>query len=271
MKRKIFWVVVIICAAILIARLSSQQLSAIFNVQPRSGLKITAIPEATVYINGLEVGKTPFQNDNLSPGEYLVKLTNTDSNWQGKIQLTKGTLSIINRMLSPSIASSSGESLVLDTGAGVVITSSPASSEIEVDGKVYGKTPLSIATLSPGQHNFNISHDGYIKRNVSVYLPPQASLHINVDLSLIAVELKNISTPTIALVQKVTIKQTPLGYLRVREKPSISSKEVGQVSAGDELVIIEEIPSWVKVRLANNQEGYVSSAYTVKMPQNPPK
>lgn len=262
MKRKIFLVVVVICAVILLTQLGSQQLAVIFNLQSRSGLKITATPEAAVFINGLEIGKTPFEDDNLNVGEYLVKLTNENSSWQGKIQLTKGTLSIINRMLAPSIASSSGESLVLDTGKGTVITSSPSNSGVEVDGKIYGKTPLSLSDLPSGEHDFNISHEGYVKRHISVSLPRSTSLHINVDLALVEISSSQAPTPTVAITQKVKIKQTTLGYLRVREKPSVNSKEVGQVSVGDEFIKLEEVPGWVKIRLGNSQEGYVAVSYT---------
>ena len=267
MKKSIFLVVVIISAVILVTQLGSQQITEMFNLQARSGLKITSTPEAAVFINGLEIGKTPYEDDNLSVGEYMVKLTNKNSSWQGKIQLTKGTLSIINRMLAPSIASSSGESLVLDTGKGIIITSSPPNATVEVAGKIYGKTPLSLSDLSAGEHDFNISHDGYIKRKINVLLPLKVSLHINVDLALVEINSNPTVTPTVAVIRKAKIKQTALGYLRVREKPSVSSREIAQVSAGDEFVIMEEVPGWVKIRLLNNQEGYVSTTYIEKFSQ----
>lgn len=260
--------VVVICAVILLTQLGSQSLAKMFNLQPKSGLKITSTPEAVVFLNGLEVGKTPYEDDNLSVGEYLVRLTNDNSSWQEKIQLTKGTLSAINRVLAPGIASSSGESLVLDVGQGVVITSSPSNSGIEIDGQSYGKTPISISDLSPGEHAFIISHDGYVKRNINVLLPKGSSLHINVDLALTEITAsQEAPTPIIAKIQEIKIKQTPLGFLRVREKPSVASREVGQVSAGDEFVVMEEVSAWIKIRLPNNQEGYVSTIYTEKIPQ----
>lgn len=247
-------------------QIGKQILPDIFGVIPRGGLKVISSSEATVYINGLEVGKTPYRDDNLTVGEYLVRLVNNDSSWQGKIRLNKGSLSVINRSLAPSIASSSGESLVLDQGKGVVITSSPLGSDVEVDGKQIGKTPLSISSLLPGTHSFSISHDNYLTRVVDVVLPANLFLHINVDLSLVEKTESTIVTPTVAVVKKVVVKQTPLGYLRLRESPSISSKEVAQVSAGEELVVISESPGWIKVRLKNNLEGFISAQYTQKLP-----
>lgn len=265
MKRKIFLGIVFVCLIILSIQAGKQLLPEIFGIIPKGGLKITAFPDATVYLNGLEVGKTPYREDNLKIGEYLVKLVSPDSTWQGRINLNKGTLSVINRSLTPTTASSSGESLVLDNGSGVIITSSPSDSGVEIDGKYLGQTPLSLSLLSPGAHSFNISHDSYLTRKVDVVLPANLSLHINVDLSLSEIKENKVVAPTVEVVKKVVIKQTPLGYLRLREKPSISSKEVAQVSAGEELVVISEVTGWIQVRRKDNVEGYVSAQYAQKV------
>jgi len=266
MKRKLFLFVVFICFILLIIQFGKQELTNILGITSKGGLKVVALPEATVYLNGLEVGKTPYRDDNLNAGEYLVKLVSNDLSWQGKINLNKGTLSVINRSLAQSIASSSGESLVLDKGEGVVITSSPTGSKITVDGKETGETPISVSDLTPGSHSFDISHDNYLTRRVDVILPNSLSLHINVDLALAEVKISKVVTPTVAVVKKLVIKQTPLGYLRLREGPSISSKEVGQVSAGEELTIISESGNWIKVKLKDNSEGWVSTQYIQRLP-----
>jgi hypothetical protein len=267
MKKKIFLGLVFICSLILIISLGSQLFTSMLNLEQKAGLKITSTPEAVVYLNGMEVGKTPFQDENLSAGEYLVKLSVDNLNWQGRIKLTKGTVSIINRLLSAGIATSSGETLILEKGTGVVIISSPSGSEVEVDGKIYGLTPISISNISSGEHNIILSHEGYLKRSFSVVLPLDLSLHINVDLAMTEVKLENLPTPTIAIMQKIIIKQTPLGYLRVREKPSVNSKEIGQVSSGDELEVVEELVGWIKIKLKDSQEGYVSIQYVQKLAQ----
>lgn len=262
-----FWGLVIICLVILAVSFGNQLFAKMFNLSPKSGLKITSTPEAIVSINNMEVGKTPFEDETLSAGEYLIKLTTDNLSWQGRIKLTKGTLSVINRLLAPGIASSSGESLVLDKGAGIIITSNPSDSEVEIDGKIMGATPLSVSNLAPGEHNIYLSRGGYVKKNINVTLPTDARLSINADLAMNDIKLNNVPTPTIVAVQKIIIKQTPLGYLRVREKPSVSSKEIGQVSSGEELVAVEEVPGWIKIKLKDNQEGYVSTQYTQKVTQ----
>lgn len=267
MKKKIFWGLVTICAFILIVSFGNQLFVGMFNLSPKSGLKITSNPEAVVSINGLEVGKTPYQDENLGAGEYLIRLVNGDSNWQGIIKLTKGTLSVVNRQLAPSIASSSGENLVLDKGQGIIITSSPDFSEVKIDSKDYGITPISVSNLSAGEHNISLSHNGYNQRDINIILPANSKLHINVDLAMAEIKLNNAPTPTVTLIQKIIIKQTPLGYLRIREKPTVSSKEIGQVSTGDELVVVEEVPGWIKIKLKDNQEGYISTQYIQRLTQ----
>ncbi|MDD2822628.1 MAG: PEGA domain-containing protein [Candidatus Daviesbacteria bacterium] len=266
MRRKLFLLLVFICLILLIIQFGKQQLTDILGVTSKGGLKIVSVPiEAAVYINGQEVGKTPYRDDNLDVGEYSVKISSNDSSWEGKISLNKGTLSVINRSLSPNTASSSGESLVLDKGQGIIITSTPGGSDISVDGKLVGQSPLSISDLSSGSHSFDVSHDGYLSRRVDVIVPANLSLHINVDLALIAVKENNVITPTVAVVKKIVIKQTPLGYLRLREGPSINTKEVGQVSAGEELNIVSESGSWIKVKLKDNLEGWVSAQYIQRL------
>ncbi|RJP47745.1 MAG: PEGA domain-containing protein [Armatimonadetes bacterium] len=264
MRRSIFVTLVSISVVILLIRFTFEPLANLFGFQVKSGIKITSLPEAVVAINGDEVGRTPYQDENLQVGEYNVKLTADQSVWQGRVTLNKGTLSVVNRELAPTIASSSGEILTLYPGKGVVITSTPGEASVEVDGKFYGKTPLSITDLISGEHSFLISHDSYLKRSIRASLPENLSLHINVDLAVSEADFTQITTPVVETLKEVTVKQTPVGYLNVRSKPSASGIKIGQVKPGDKLVLLEELSGWMKVRLPDAKEGYVSSQYVQK-------
>ncbi len=265
MKKTIIWFLIFLSLIALFSRFGFQPLIHYFGYTLRAGLKITAQPEAVVYFNDTEVGKTPFQKDDLSPGDYEVKLKNDKGTWQSKIKLNKGTLSVINRELGGSEASSSGEILVLEKGQGVVVTSTPEGAEVEIDNKGYGKTPLTIRDIISGEHTFIISHEGYLKRNIQASLPKELLLHIDVDLALSEVYLQAIPTPTptIPLVE-VTVKETPVGFLRVRDQPSLQGTEISRVNPGTSLILLEELASWVKVKLEDGKEGYVSAGYIQK-------
>ncbi|TDK64058.1 hypothetical protein E2K98_04095 [Bacillus salipaludis] len=62
---------------------------------------------------------------------------------------------------------------------------------------------------------------------------------------------------------KVTVTAT---NLNVRESPGISGKVMGLVHKGDTFVVMKKKNNWDQIKLANNQMGWISHAYTA-----PPK
>lgn len=262
MKKTLFFSLFLISLLVLVVRFSNQ-FSALLGVQEKAGLRVLSTPQAQVFIGGDQMGETPYENTNLLAQEYDVKIISNDLTWQGKIKLGGGTLTIVNRELAKDTTSSAGEILTLDKGRGVTVISSPDGADIEIDGKVYGKTPTKIDT-DPGEHTFNLSKGNYLKRSINASVPENYNLILNVDLALSEADLTNINTPVITQTPMVVVRSTPTGFLRVREKASTSSKEVAQVKPGDELVLLEELPSWNRVRLPDGTEGFVSVSYVEK-------
>lgn len=229
-----------------------------------AGVRILSTPTGVkVYLNEMEVGKTPYESSELKDSTYLIKIAEGEASWQGKITLHSGTLTVVNREISKDPSSSSGEVLTLEKGKGVTIISNPDGAEVEIDSKFYGKTPL-LVDLEPGEHSFALSSANYLKRSIRASLPESFHLNLNVDLSLSEADLDSIAAPKIQEIAKVVVLATPTGFLRVREKATLSSKEVARVSPGDELVLLEEQTGWFKVRLDNGGEGFVSSDYAEK-------
>jgi len=117
------------------------------------------------------------------------------------------------------------------------------------------------------EHTFSINHSNYLKRNIRAYLPAGYNLTLSADLALSEADLTTIITPvttqTPTVVVKDTVSPNP-GFLRVRDKASTAGKEIARVLPGDELVLLEELASWDRVRLANGTEGYVSKTYVEK-------
>ncbi|MBI2017587.1 PEGA domain-containing protein [Candidatus Daviesbacteria bacterium] len=264
MKKIIIWFLVVVSLLALIIRFSSQIPQTILGIKQKSGISLTSTPDsATVFIDGAEVGKTPYSNETLEPKIVLVKIEKDGSIWQGKVELKPDAISIVNRDLSKDPTSSAGETLTLEKGKGVTIISNPSDSEIEVDSKVYGKSPLTI-NIPSGEHNIIVSHPNYLKRSLSAKLPEGFNLTIALDLALSEVDLTTFATSTITTTPEVIVKQTPTGFLRVRDKASTAGKEIAQVKPGDTLIILSEEGSWYRVRLTNNLEGYVFAAYVEK-------
>lgn len=237
-------------------------------VGEKAGLRVSSMPEgAKVFVNEKEVGQTPYENTTLTNKEYTIRVSENEAQWQGKVKLNFGTMTIINREISKNTTMAIGEVLSLEKGKGVTVLSSPNTADIEIEGKYYGKTPLHL-DVEPKEYTFLISKQGFLKRSIKATVPENYRLILNVDLSISELDLTNISTQAITETPKLIVKNTPTGFLRVRDKASLSGKEIAQVSPGDELVLLEELPSWDRVRLSDGKEGYVFVSYVEKKKSN---
>jgi hypothetical protein len=70
-------------------------------------------------------------------------------------------------------------------------------------------------------------------------------------------------------VKKVQIKETPTGFLRVRQDASTSSAEVGRVKPGEQYAVLDSKTAggvlWYKITYTETQDGWVSGEYAVKV------
>ena len=241
--------------------------SAIGTTKP-AALQITSIPEASVFLDGKHLGKTPFFSDQLKVGEYLLKITAGEASFVEKITLSGGTLTVVNRELANNFLAESCETLWLESGKrGLFVSSMPSEVEITMDGKLVGKTPYLVEKLEEGEHKITLTKAGYINREFAVKASNKYQVVADVTLaSEIAKNPQVQPSPVPALsVQKVRILATPTGFLRVRKEASLDSPEIGRVKTGDELEIIQETKDWVKVKFEDKQ-GWISSQYAKKLP-----
>ena len=264
MKKIIIWLLILVSIIALLVRFSSKATEIFFGIKQVSGISVLSVPEgATVFLDGKEVGKTPYDDKDLASKEYLVRIDKDGAYWQGQVKMTSQTVSIVNRDLSPEQASSSGEVLTLEKGRGITVVSNPSDSEVEIDGKSYGKTPLTI-NMESGEHTIIVSHTNYLKRSIRAFLPKEFNLTIAVDLSLSEADLSTVATSIISQTPEVKVLQTPTGFLRVRDKASLNGKEIARVNVGDTLILLEELSGWDRVKLPDGTEGFVSRTYVEK-------
>lgn len=267
MKKVLVWILILISLAALLLRFSGKLGEIFLGFKQTSGISVLSTPsEATVFLDEKEVGKTPYEDKNLEVKDYSIKIAKDKDFWQGRVKLTPGTITVVNRDIATDSASSAGEVLTLDKGKGLTIISNPSASDVEVDGKSEGKTPITLDT-NPGEHTILVSHPSYLKRSVRANLPANFNMTVSVDLALSEADLTAITAPAITQTPQVLVKSTPTGFLRVRDKASLNGKEIAQVKPGDKLILLEELSGWDRIRLPDNTEGYVSSAYVEK--QNP--
>lgn len=267
MKKTIILILVLCSVVVLMIRFGGKITNVFLGIKENSGLSVLSSPEgAEVFLNGSQVGKTPYEDKSLDSKDYTVRLQKDHLSWEGKVRLVAGTLTVVSRELAKDAASQAGETLTLNQGHGLTVISHPGESEVEVDGKAYGKTPLTVS-ISSGEHTIEVSHPNYFKRSIRASLPDGYNLTISLDLAISEADLSTISTPPITATPQLIVKDTPTGFLRVRDKPSLSGSQITQVKPGDTLILLEELSGWNRVRLQDGTEGYVSSSYVEKRTQ----
>ena len=260
-SRAVKKILLVICNLSLVALLSG--CSAVSFNKP-SALQITSTPEASVFLDGKHLGKTPFYSDQITSGSHVIKVAAFQAIYVDKITLTPGTLTVVDRDLADNFMAQSGENLWLEPGlTGTMIVSRPLGADITIDGKFYGKTAKLIQNLEDGDHKVQLSIDGYISREFAIKTSSKYRLVADVTLaSQIAKGQVAPNTPlTLPQTEKIEITKTPQGFLRVRKDASLTSDEIGRVSTGDRLEVIQESGEWVKV-IFEGKQGWISKTYT---------
>lgn len=230
-----------------------------------AALQVSSVPEASVFLDGVHLGKTPFYSDQLKSGTHTIKIAASEASFVQKIDLASETLTVVNRELNDNFMAQSGEILWLEKGKdSIFISSKPEAAEVEVGGKFKGETPILIDDLDPGEHKVSVSRVGYATRQFTIKTSQKYQILADVTLaSQIAKDSKN-SIENVETIKKLEILRTPQGYLRVRQEPSLTSAEVGRVNTGDQLEIIQETEDWVKINF-EGKLGWISVQYTKKL------
>ena len=240
-----------------------------------AALQVTSTPEASVFLDGKHIGKTPFYSDQLKAGDYTVKVTVSDATYVDKITLTEGTLTVVNRDLSANFLASAGENLSLvPNQKGFFIISWPEGSDITVDGKYIGKTPFLMKDLEDGEHKVLISKTGYLEREFIIKSSPKYQLLANITLaSQIAKGGGSKQTTQKPQAKQVEILSAPGGFVRVRQEPNALSAEIGRINTQDTVEVIQEADDWLQVKFEGSSKtseagklGWISTQYTKPAP-----
>jgi len=252
-------------------------------------LKITSSPTTSVFINNVAIGKTPFYEKH-KIGEYILKLipegTATETaSWQGKINLYKNSLTFVNRELGSSDITSTGEVLTVtkmekppkSSNLGeIYVETEPAGAIVNLDNDEKGVAPLMLEDVTQGEHELSIFMPGFFRRTQKINV--EAGYRVNASIKL-AIDQTKGSTPTGTATDKtegkestpsadtekgssVTIKETPTGWLRVREEPSIDASESAKIKPGETYDLVEEKDNWYKIKYNNNKDGLVEGEFS---------
>lgn len=243
----------------------------------RAGILIETTPSSMVFINGTQVGKTPYKGT-YDPGEVDLKLVPDAKEaplalFETRLLLSSGIETVVKREFGETVDFSGGEIVSFEkTGESVpsiAVVTDPDSAQISIDGKAYGFAPYKTSQISASTHQVAVGLNGYLERTVNVKAITGYKLTLMVKLVKDLSKIEPIPTPsaTPAPQIKVEILPTPNGFLRVRESSSTSSAEVARVNTKDIFILIEESAdkSWYKIEYEAGKTGWVSSEFAKKL------
>ncbi len=252
-----------------------------------------------VAINSESSGQTPVYQENLKAGSYSVKISPLDTTlqpWEGKVTLTSGTLTVVDRQLAVTPDQAHGYTLYFEKAeskdkAEVNITCLPNTVSVLIDGNPVGFTPFSSTSVEPGGHTFTLTATGFQDKVIKASVEPGFRLNINVQLATqkienmppeaaIPEEATPSATPTQAIKDPVDItppaKQSTssavpkpyveinsasLGWLRVRQEPTAGATEVAKVNHGDKFPHLKTQTGWYQIEYKAGKNGWISSSY----------
>lgn len=252
-----------------------------FTRKKRAAIQIESIPRATVFLNGREVGTTPYQNEEIEPGEIDLKLVPeaTDAaEWERRLTVNPNTRVFVNKKFASEREKEELEIIYLEKTrskekAGLILTSIPDGVAVTVDGEMRGFAPLNLEEIGAGDHRLGISHPGY--RSKELLVRALAGYRLVIEVKLAQEEEKREEesekesekeVPQEELEKPyVIIGDTPTGWLRVRMGPSLGATEAAKVNPGEKYPLLDEEGGWYKIRYQQDKEGWISSRYAKKV------
>lgn len=255
---------------------------------------VTEGTEADVYLDNTKIGKTPFENEKLRPGEHVLKLVPWDKDkktWTKKIQLTTGAMTSVERIFGDSDSTSGGSVIYLEaTGepqGQINIITDPDEAVVYLNKEEKGKTPILLKNIPSGNQEILVKKDKFEDRLHRVEVTAGYKLTMIFDLvgekkpiivkpTVVEKEAttsgKIQTTPTTKAEilgdsesKRIEITDTETGWLRVREAPEISASESAKINVGEKFSVLEETTGWIKIEYKPGKTGWISSQYVKRI------
>ena len=140
-------------------------------------ITINSLDGAEIFSNGKLLGKGCISEDMMEGYYDLEARLNHYNSVTKQIQVIAGQSQEITLNPIPKYGS-------LD------IMSTPHDASVTIDGKLYGKTPITVEQMIEGEHHVVLTHDGYTKETRYISINDRESASIEVMLSKEANEVK---------------------------------------------------------------------------------
>ena len=263
----------------------------------KAGIQVASNPQSMVTINSESHGQTPVYQENLKAGSYSVQISPLDITlqpWEGKVTLTAGTITAVDRQLAVTPDQAHGHTLYFEKidskgSQEVNITSLPNTVSVLIDGNPAGFTPFSNNSITSGGHTFTFTAPGFQDKVVKAAVEPGFRLNINIQLATQKIEELPTPTPTpeeatpsatptpktttditplpkqstSSAVPKpyVTINSAELGYVNVRQEPVASATKVAKAPHGDKFPHLKTQTGWYQIEYQTGKNGWISASY----------
>ena len=257
----------------------------------KSALLVSTIPNATIFLDGEHLGSTPYKNEKLKSGQYVLKIVPEStgqalSPWEGRITLSPGILTAVNREFGLTADSSSGEILSFEpladkNASSISVITTPDGAVVNLNGKPQGFAPCLIDDVSEGSHTLVITSPGFKSKTINVNTVKGNKLIVSAQLS--KEEIIQEATPSaspkatpsaspkatpsaspkaVSDLNKPYIKITSeVGWARVREESNTGSDELDKVDLGEKFNLLETVTvgnyDWYKIEYKTGEYGWI--------------
>lgn len=275
MKRLLFYTIPFLGILIIFA-------SVVLFLNQNSGkgaLQVTSTPQSQVYLDGKLIGETPLckceTKDMIPTGNHRIRLIPKEGNskpYDEQITINKSTLTVVARTFgeneSGSVITLTPLSNKKDTE--LMVISFPDKTNVFLDNNEKGITPILLKDVIESDHEIKLTKEGYADKTLQIRttsgfrLKLVATLSVDPNVASSSAQVVPLPTAQAPTVAKVTILDTPTGFLRVRGSSSTASSEIGRVSPGDSLELITEEEGWFQIKMADGKTGWISSQYAKK-------
>lgn len=247
----------------------------------KGALQVIPSVKASVLLDNKTLGEAPLRKDDLTEGEYELKIIPQDTSlppFTSKIKINPNVLTVVERTFLPGALASSYILTLEKTNSQdpeFFIASIPEGALVAIDGEDKGVTPLSDKQLSASEHEVEIQKQGFAKKTIRIRTVPSYKLVLNVVLGTDSgisdtqptQSPSTTPSPSVSPTPSgptVTILDTPTGFLRVRSQPSTGSNELGRVNPGENYALVDEQGSWYQIIMSDGTKGWISSQYASK-------
>lgn len=228
---------------------------------PKYGeLRIDSQPTVTVFLDGKELGKTPYK-DKVMVGEYTVKLvpdSASASPWQGRVKVGQNLLTYVNANITDSDLTTAVDIVWLEKISSKVselaVTTSPDGATLLVDDVSRGATPLTLSDIPPGEHSISVTNLGFLSRSIKIKTTSGYKVLANLKLALSGSQPVSTASESSELTPTPTAKAGKEESVDKKTTPTVTPKPTSANSSSKDpekpYALIKDTPTgFLRVRI----------------------